>query len=593
MANTKEGTFIRSNTWRFRGPGQNVFIEACGYRMSGFGRDCLGPIPDFTYLKLMGRTWVWISRPQLGPGPKRDGIKLGPGLKGDGIKLGPGLKGDGIKLDSGLEGDGTEGGTSVDTPRITPGKITPGPETDERSEKDQVARPGLNIRVCTKYKEIQLETLRLKERREGLRKLDTLNRLRESSDDSIDEPKMAFRPLGGIKPRTKKSKRSRIHKQPDRQSKKIYPYSDSENDSAGHDPTGAARSNKRVRLSQSVENLTLYIQKSPPEKVPHLRSLVRPADTLLNKQMSKGQLSSYYQDTPSINGAVVNILTGDKPYNLNISIFRRGYQGIVQHLKEKDILEEGGSLWYITPKRPARMKLDSENAFIQLYHDLSDLPVAKKKGTIDVQQLPQHEFNLVVDGKKTPVPRSIWLRGGEAVKQYLLLFKMVEPNAFLSYGYTPTEGASNPPNGTIEPLLNPSKVAETVTISITDSTVMVFVNHSISTRPRYLGPKTSRRIDKWNSNLNKLTVRLSEFPDLEAFMKFCLKGKGWDPWYPSLVSAAYYIDPKSGAIPTVDDKLPMVIFNDKQYASLSKMTFKPTDALVILCSKAFIGKEVC
>lgn len=304
-------------------------------------------------MRLMNRTWVWISilhlRVPVYEPPKTTSTS-------------------------------TDTDTDTDTDINIDTDIGNGTDTNERS----ILLKTLDDKIDLQYKRIQLEAGKLTKRRRELRKKDPLNDGPDSSDDSIDEkaPKRA-RTSGGIKPRKQRNKKNETYKQADGKSKRLYTYSDSEQDSEGHDPTGNVRTKKRVKLSRSKENFMSYIQRGPADGF-QSRSLVRPDDDLLGAPMANGQQQKYQapfmiNKKRKVAGDAVVVQLGDRREHLDKAIFKKGYYRIVVYLKERYTLEEGSILEYTTANSPDPTILDSEEAFANFSNDLIE-----SEGTIHV-----------------------------------------------------------------------------------------------------------------------------------------------------------------------------------------------------------------
>lgn len=269
-------------------------------------------------------------------------------------------------------------------------------EIGANTNEGLISDKTLNNRIDLQYKKIQLEAGKLTKRRRELRKKDPLNDGPDSSDDSIDEraPKRV-RTSGGIKPRKRKNKNNETCKQADGKSKRLYTYSDSEQDSEGHDPTGNSRTKKRVKLSKSKENFMSYIQRGPADGI-HSRSLVRPDDDLLGALMTNRQQLRYqapFNKKRKVVGDAVVVQLGDRREHLDKAIFKKGYYRIAVHLKEKYSLEEGFTLEYATVSNPDLAILDSEGAFSSFSNDLS---ILECEGTIHITPLPTVELPFIM-----------------------------------------------------------------------------------------------------------------------------------------------------------------------------------------------------
>lgn len=260
-------------------------------------------------------------------------------------------------------------------------------DIDAKANEGPILHQTLNNKIDLQYKKIQLDAVKLTKRRRELRNRDPLNGRRDSSDDSIDEKASKRARTGGIKPRKKKNKDNETYKQVDGKSKRLYVYSDSEQDSEGHDPTGNCRTMKRVKFSKSKDNFTSYIQRGPADGF-HSRSLVRPDDDLLGALMTNRQQLRYqapFNKKRKVVGDAVVVQIGDRREHLDKAIFRKGYYRILVYLREKYALEEESILEYSTGDNPDLTALDSEAAFAAFTGDLSILAC---EGTIHITPPP-------------------------------------------------------------------------------------------------------------------------------------------------------------------------------------------------------------
>lgn len=294
VVNTKNGAYIRSNFHLFDKGGDwlGMKFTCCGYGLNSFGTDCVGPMPQFSYIELMDRTWVWISsgrKPAPGAIPKLKATPT-PSDTSEDIPTDPDSDTDTDKENDADQENDTDQGRDA-----TQGKDTDEDNlTDDTTEGEtEVPRKLLYQRVEDHYTTVQLEARDLTKRRRELRKRDPLNMGPDSSDDSIDE-NMAkrLRTSSGVRPRKSKNKRNRTYKLADGRSKRLYPCSDSERDAGGHDPTGNARTAKRARASNSKKNFTSYIQRGPA-RGRQSRNLIIPVDTLLATSMPNRQQLTY------------------------------------------------------------------------------------------------------------------------------------------------------------------------------------------------------------------------------------------------------------------------------------------------------------
>lgn len=277
-------------------------------------------------MRIMDRTWIWIST-----GPMPD-LKVNPDVSA--------------------------------TPNAEITKSAKPIGTDEATEKDKAPHKTLNEKIDLQYKKVQSEAKKLTKRRRELRKEDPLNNGSDSSDDSIDEktPKRA-RINGGIKPRKRKNKKNEVFKQADGKSKRLYTCSDSEQDAEGHDPTGNARTRKRAKLSKSKRNFADYIQRGPADGF-QSRSLVRPADALLEIPMTGGKQLKYqvpFHREREANEIFAILHLGDNREGLDSEIYQKRYRQIVTHLKEKYNIKGECFISYTDPDGTNLVILDGED----------------------------------------------------------------------------------------------------------------------------------------------------------------------------------------------------------------------------------------
>lgn len=284
-------------------------------------------------------------------------------------------------------------------------------DIDAEANERLILHQTLNDKIDLQYKKIQLEAVKLTKRRRELRNRDPQNDQRDSSDDSIDEKaSKRARTSGGIKPRKQKNKKNETYKRANGKSKRLYAYSDSEQDSEGHDPTGNFRTMKRVKFSKSKDNFTSYIQRGPADGF-QSRSLVRPDDDLLGALMTNRQQLRYqapFNKKRKVVGDAVVVQIGDRREPLDKAIFRNGYYRIVVYLREKYALEEESILEYSTVDNPDLTTLDSEAAFAAF---TSDLSILECEGTIHITPPTRivldttriHSRNRVVMTKSEPI----------------------------------------------------------------------------------------------------------------------------------------------------------------------------------------------
>lgn len=372
VENTKNGAFVRSNFHLFdpglqiSGPWPGVEFRCCRYRLMYHGQDFVGPIPSLTYMRIMDRTWIWISTE---PAANPFGAPIFTAIPGEGDPV----------SDSEIptSPDTTDRGNTLNQESDTDADISP---NENMVGGVETFRKALNKKIALQYNRVQSGAERAAKRRRELREKDPLNAGPDSSDDSVDESLLKrIRMSGGIRPRKSKNRRNEIYRLPDGRSKRLYPCSDSEQDLEDY---GNARAPKRARVSDSKKNFTVYIQRGPA-RAHQSRDLIRPADTLLNTLMPDRQQLTY-QAPFYINrtmGLVVNI-NGQKEI-FDQDIFTRGFENIMAYVFAKHPGKEF-TLEYTTVNDLGPFRLDNSEEYEKLKTFILTLPAAERAGMLTI-----------------------------------------------------------------------------------------------------------------------------------------------------------------------------------------------------------------
>lgn len=502
VANTKNGTFVRSNFHLFdpglgaASPWKGIAFNCCRYSLMFHDCDFVGPIPALAYMKIMDRTWIWISTQQV------VNLSVDPILTG--------VPGDNDPFSD------SEIPTSPDTTDIDRSN-TLNQESDTDADNSggeddigaDILRKALNKRIGIQYNRVQSETEKATKRRRELRNKDPLNGGPDSSDDSVDgNISKRIRTNSGVRPRKSKNKRNEIYRLAVGGSKRLYPCSDSEQEAEGYDNS---RVPKRARVSGSKKNFTIYIQRGPA-KAHQSRDLIRPADTLLNTLMVDRQHMTYqapfYIDRTV--GLIVDIDNQKETFDQNI--FTQRFEDILASVSlkypgRKFIME------YTTVNNLGPFRLDDSASYDKLRALLLALPASERAGM-----------------------------------------------------FTVTSSSKN------------RRTGKTVAFSLPGVTRIRFRNRVTMTQAC---PVMHTEAFPWNESP---ISDISNFVNLDAFLRALLKGNDWEQWYPDLVRPTYTVIQTAAA----DDEPE----SDMIFYPLNEREFKKLKDLVELAPKQTISIEI-
>lgn len=607
VVNTDKGAFIRANSHRFQaGTGditQGIRIEGCSYIMTAYGQDCLGPIPQFTYIRVMERIWVWVStdpRPEAGEIPPAP-AGMEPWLEEAPPLITPpppeALPRAGklfVELPHGElptqpntpeDGKAREGKAAEKAPALGAAQDKPGPEASVPLPSEIVVpQATLDERTDIQYQKVPLLAERLTKRRRELRKLDLKNFRADSSDDSIDEY-MASNVLSGIRPRKRRNVRNNNNKLPTGALKRLYVLSDSERDEEGHDPSGGVRVRKRIKLSNSEQNYSLYAHRGLAMGR-QSRDLIRPDNSLLYVPMENKQMQNYQTYcSKRLRSARVLIVCKDKEEKvLEKRIFEGGYQRIVRYLSEELFSEEVDKLWYSTRRGEHMKPFSSEDAYLDFCKDLKNLPKEEREGAIIItveDKIPIHEVNLVVEKKAYPVPRKLWIESEEAIRGYFISSGILKNVVSFFYEYQKVGDEEKPPKNIYNSLLDPGAPRKVTirpqeSITVYRFLIVIMGYLKLPDTPVQILPADQRTI-----------VDLYEYSDVASFAQRCAKGTKWEKWAPEQLIPDFvqYHIPSSVDEPFKFDTL--LPFGQGQLKSLKQMVSMPKAGIRIYMFKLY------